>query len=145
MVKTGVTNVFSFLLDNDAFDADRVDNDRDLLRRFYLAHGYADMRVSSATSYDAVTKSVMVTFKIDEGPLYRFGKVGIESSVKSADAAILRDSLQTHDGDLYDADAVTGTVEALDDCTGQERRAFRQRRSRAVSAGPIAGLSTSSM
>jgi outer membrane protein insertion porin family len=113
VVKTGVTNVFSFLLNNDAFDADRVDNDRDLLRRFYLAHGYADMRVSSATSYDAVTKSVMVTFKIDEGQLYRFGKVGIESSVKSADAATLRDSLQMHDGDLYDADAVTGTVEAL--------------------------------
>ena len=113
VVKTGVTNVFSFLLNNDAFDADRVDNDRDLLRRFYLAHGYADMRVSSATSYDAVTKSVMVTFKIDEGPLYHFGKVGIKSSVKSADAAILRNSLQTHDGDLYDADAVTGTVEAL--------------------------------
>jgi outer membrane protein insertion porin family len=39
VVKTGVTNVFSFLLNNDAFDADRVDNDRDLLRRFYLAHG----------------------------------------------------------------------------------------------------------
>ncbi len=113
VVKTGVTNVFSFLLNNDAFDADRVDNDRDLLRRFYLAHGYADMRVSSATSYDAVTKSVMVTFKIDEGPPYRFGKVGIESSVKSTDAATLRDSLQTHDGDLYDADAVIGTVEAL--------------------------------
>ena len=78
MVKTGVTNVLSFLLNNDIYDADRIENDRDLLRRFYLAHGYADVRVSSSASYDADTKGVVVTFKIDEGPQYRLGKVEIE-------------------------------------------------------------------
>ena len=48
VVKTGTTNVLSFLLDNDIYDADRIDSDRDLVSRFYLDHGYADVKVSSA-------------------------------------------------------------------------------------------------
>ncbi len=36
VIKTGVTNVLSFLLNNDTYDADKIENDRDLLRRFYL-------------------------------------------------------------------------------------------------------------
>ena len=77
VVKTGVTNPLSFLLDNDTYDADRVDDDKDLLRHFYRAHGYADVRVFSTASYDADKKGTIVTFKIDEGPQYRFGKVEI--------------------------------------------------------------------
>ena len=44
VIKTGESNLLSFLLDNDAYNADRVEGDLDLLRRFYLAHGYADVR-----------------------------------------------------------------------------------------------------
>ena len=61
VVKTGTTNLLSFLLDNDIYDADRIDNDRDLVRRFYLAHGYADVKVTSAAHYDAAQKGVVLT------------------------------------------------------------------------------------
>ena len=113
VVKTGVTNVLSMLLNNDTYDADRIDNDRDLIRRFYLAHGYADMRVSSSASYDADTKGVLVTFAINEGALYRFGKVEINSNVKGIDAAMLGGALHTQAGDIFDADAVDKTVDDL--------------------------------
>ncbi|MFZ0989102.1 MAG: POTRA domain-containing protein, partial [Xanthobacteraceae bacterium] len=39
VVKTGTSNPLSFLLNNDIYDADRIENDKDLVRRFYLAHG----------------------------------------------------------------------------------------------------------
>jgi len=112
-IKTGKTNFLSFLLDNDIYDADKIDNDCDLLRRFYLAHGYADVRVRSSASYDASHRGVVVTFTLDEGPLYRFGKVGIQSQLKTIDAAAYRPYLRTHPGDSYDADAVTKTVDDL--------------------------------
>src|SRR5262249_24448814 len=83
VVKTGETNVLSFLLNNDVYDAERIDTDRDFLRRFYLAHGYADVRVRSDARYDADNKGVVVTFTIDEGAQYRFGQVDIVSNVKS--------------------------------------------------------------
>jgi outer membrane protein insertion porin family len=113
VVKTGISNPLSFLLDNDIYDADRIENDQDLVRRFYLAHGYPDVRVSSAVRYDAGKNGAIVTFKIDEGPRYRFGKVGIESHLKTVDGGALRDNLRTQSGDIYDADAVTKSVDAL--------------------------------
>jgi outer membrane protein insertion porin family len=113
VINTGVTNVVSFVLNNDIYDADKIENDRDLLRQFYRDHGYADVRVSSVGSYDAATKSVVVTFTLDEGPLYRLGKVGLDSNLKTVDAAALRPALRMQSGDVYDADAVDKTVEDL--------------------------------
>jgi outer membrane protein insertion porin family len=113
VVKTGKTNVLSFLLDNDIYDADRIENDCDLLRRFYLAHGYADARVRSSASYDAASKGVVVTFSFEEGPRYRFGKVEIASSVKEVEAARYRPYLRTSPGDVYNADAINKSVDDL--------------------------------
>ncbi len=113
VVQTGVTNVLSFVLNNDIYDADRIENDRDLLRRYYINHGYPDMRVSAVASYDAAQKGVVLTYKIDEGPQYRFGKIDIQSSLPAADPAALRGALHTQSGDVFDADAVNKTVEDM--------------------------------
>ena len=113
VVKTGVTNLLSFILDNDTYDADRAEDDCDLLRRFYLDHGYADVRVSSAAGYDAARNGVVLTFKLDEGPQYRLGKVNIESILNGTDAAALRQVMHTQAGDIYNAGAVDKTVEDL--------------------------------
>ena len=113
VVKTGTSNPLSFLLNNDIYDADRIENDKDVIRRFYLAHGYADVRVSSAARYDAAKNGAIVIFKVDEGPQYRFGKVGIDSYLKTVDGSALRDNLSARSGDVYDADAVTKSVDAL--------------------------------
>src|SRR5688500_997410 len=45
VIKTGEGNLLSFLSSRDLYDPDRVEADRDLLRRFYLKHGYADVRI----------------------------------------------------------------------------------------------------
>ena len=113
VIKTGETNLLSFLLDNDGYDAGRIESDCDLLRRFYRAHGYADVQVRSAASYAADKKGVVVTFSIEEGAQYRLAHVDIVSNVKSVDAASLRSSLRTPSGAIYDADAVDKTAEAI--------------------------------
>jgi len=113
VVQTGVTNLLSFALDNDIYDSDRIENDRDLLRKFYMAHGYPDVRVSASANYDETQKGVVLTYKIDEGPLYRFGKVDIQSNLPGADPAVLRGSVHTLSGDVFNADAVSKTVEDM--------------------------------
>ena len=52
VVKTSVTNPLSFALDNDTYDPDKVENDGDLLRKFYRAHGYDDVHIIASSSYD---------------------------------------------------------------------------------------------
>lgn len=113
-LKTGQTHILSFLLDNDLYDPDRLEQDRDQLRRFYLTRGYIDMRVvSAAAQYDPDKKSIVVTFQIEEGERYRIGTVEIRSNVGTVDPTALRGHLRTHDGDVYNADAVEKTIDAL--------------------------------
>jgi len=114
VVKTNVSNWLSFLQTTDVYDPDRIEADRDLIRRFYLKHGYADVQVVSATGeYDPARKGFIITFTIEEGPQYHFGVIDIQSNVRAVDARSLRPILLTHQGDVYNGEAVEKTVENL--------------------------------
>ncbi|MGB6537210.1 MAG: outer membrane protein assembly factor BamA [Xanthobacteraceae bacterium] len=114
VIKTAASNFLSFLQTTDVYDPDRIEADRDLLRRFYLKHGYADVQIIAATGvYDPARKGFIITFTIEEGPRYRFGNINIQSNVRAVDANSLRSALLTHKGDVYNGDAVEKTVEAL--------------------------------
>jgi outer membrane protein insertion porin family len=106
--------LFSFLQQQDIYDPDRIEADRDLLRRFYLKHGYADVRVISAVSeYDPTQKGFIVTFTIEEGDRYKFGKVDIQSNVPVVDPKGLRSRLRAVSGNVYNAEAVEKSVEQM--------------------------------
>jgi outer membrane protein insertion porin family len=139
VIKSRETNFLSFLLNNDAYEADRIESDIDLLRRFYRAHGYADVRVHCAAGYDADKKGVVVTFTIDEGPQYRFGQVDIVSNVKSVDAASVRSYLRTQSGEIYDAGAVDKTVEDIGMGLAKNGAPFATASSRSQRVPPHAG------
>src|SRR6185312_8839336 len=114
VIKTSESNWLSFLQTTDIYDADRVEADRDLLRRFYLKHGYADVRIVSAVGeYDPARKGFIVTFTIEEGPQYHFGDVDVQSNVRAINGQSLRGILRTRKGDVYNADLVEKTVEEL--------------------------------
>src|SRR5215468_3346500 len=112
VIKTGVTNWLSFLRSNDVYDADRIEVDRDLLRRFYLRNGFADVRIVSAVGeYDTENKGFIITFNIDEGIQYHFGAVNIVSTVPSVPPESLRYKLRVESGKVYNADAIEKSVE----------------------------------
>jgi outer membrane protein insertion porin family len=114
VIKTSESGIFSFLQTTDIYDADRIEADRDQLRRFYLKHGYADVRIVSATGeYDPAKKGFIVTFTIEEGPQYHFGNVDVQSNVRAINGQSLRGIMRTHKGDIYNADLVEKTVEDL--------------------------------
>ena len=113
-IKTGESGIFSFFKSNDIYDADRIEADRDLLRRFYLRNGFADVRIASAVAqFDPAKNGFVVTFVIEEGPLYRFGAVDLQSNVREVDPARLRSKLQMSPGATYNAELVEKTVEQM--------------------------------
>lgn len=114
VIKTSESNFLSFIKTGDIYDADRIEADRDLLRRFYLKHGYADVRVVSASAeYDPGSKGFLITFTIDEGTQYRVGTVDVQSSVRAIDSATLKSKLRVGPGDVYNAEAVEKSVEDI--------------------------------
>jgi outer membrane protein insertion porin family len=114
VVKTSTSNFLSFLQTTDVYDPDRIEADRDLIRRFYLSHGYADVQVVSATGeYDPAQKGFIITFTIEEGPLYHFGTIDIQSNIRAVEPQSLRPTLRMKLGDVYNGDAIEKTVEDL--------------------------------
>jgi outer membrane protein insertion porin family len=112
VIKTAESNFLSFLQTTDVYDPDRIEADRDLIRRFYLKHGYADVQVVSATAeYDPGKKGFVITFTIEEGPVYHFGPIEVQSNVRAIDSQSLKPILLTHQGDTYNGEAIEKTVE----------------------------------
>jgi outer membrane protein insertion porin family len=112
VIKSGETNWLSWIKSNDNFDPDRVEADRDLLRRFYLKNGFADVRIVSAlTEYDPAAKGFNITFTIEEGERYKVASINLVSNVAAVNADALRYKLRLAPGDIYNADAVEKTVE----------------------------------
>jgi outer membrane protein insertion porin family len=114
IIKTTETSLLSFLKSTDIYDPDRLEADRDLLRRFYLTKGYADIRILSvAAEYDPEAKGFIVTFSIDEGEQYRFGAIEVQSSVVDLDPNNLRARMKTYSGSIYNAEAIEKSVEDM--------------------------------
>jgi outer membrane protein insertion porin family len=114
IIKTHESNLLSFLGGNDVYDPDRVEADRDLIRRFYLKNGFADVQVVAAlTEYDPERKGFLVTFKIEEGQQYRVASVDFQSSIPTLDVAALRSYSRVSVGSLYNAEALEKSVEEM--------------------------------
>src|SRR5712671_1074615 len=114
VIKTRESNLLSFLGGADVYDPDRVEADRDLIRRYYLKHGFADVQVVAAlTEYDPERKGFLVTFKIEEGQQYRVGSVEFQSSIATLDPNALRSFSRVYVGSLYNAEALEKSVEEM--------------------------------
>ncbi|HEY6335708.1 MAG TPA: outer membrane protein assembly factor BamA, partial [Alphaproteobacteria bacterium] len=118
-IQTTESAWWRFLSSNDTYDPDRLTFDRELLRKFYLANGYADFRVVSAIAELAPDKSgFYITFTVEEGERYRFGKVDVASSVKDVDPATLQSLVTVNEGDWYNADEVENTIKKITEALG---------------------------
>jgi outer membrane protein insertion porin family len=114
VIKTRESNLLSFLGGADVYDPDRVEADRDLIRRFYLKNGYADVQVIAAlTEYDPDKKGFLVTFKIEEGQQYRVASVDFQTSIGTLDTASLRSFSRVSVGSVYNAEALEKSVEEM--------------------------------
>lgn len=116
---------YNFLSSDDRYDPDRVKFDEELLRKFYLSQGYADMRVvSSVAELSQDQDDFYLTFTVDEGPRYKVGQIAIESNLRGFDGNVLRDTVTVLPGQWYNADEVQVTEDAMTDRLGDLQYAF---------------------
>ena len=131
VIKTGQSNLLSFLKNNDLYDPDRIESDRDLLRRWYLKNGYADVRIVSAVAeFEPARNGFVLTFTIEEGERYSFGVVDFQSTVRDVDPAVLRSQIKVSPGSVYNAEAIEKSVEDMTIAMSKRGYAFAQVRPR---------------
>lgn len=125
VIQTRESRWWRILSSDDTYDPDRLSFDRELLRKFYLANGYADFRVVSAVAeLTPDREGFYITFTIDEGDRYKFGKIAVDSKLRDLNVDDLRKKLTTESGAWYDADKVEGSINALTDAVGSLGYAF---------------------
>lgn len=110
---------------SETYDAEKMNYDKELLRRFYTNRGYADFKVESAVAeLSADKKSFILTFTLDEGIRYKINKINIKSEVKDVDVAPLYDDVELSKGDWYSADLVDKSISEMTDALGKKGFAF---------------------
>jgi len=124
-IRTKESRWYRFFSSDDTYDPDRLTLDRELLRRFYLANGYADFRVLSAVAeLTPDREDFFITFTVNEGARYTFGDVKIESRLRDLNADTLQDTIEFQSGDWYDSQEIEKTINRLTNKVGTLGYAF---------------------
>ena len=113
-IATKVYNRLFFFRRNTTFDPDRLAYDKELLRRYYLKNGFADVQVVSAEGHPSQDgDGYIIDFVIEEGPRYTIADVAVNIGNSNLEAEGLRRVVKTGVGDTFDSDKVDSSVEKL--------------------------------
>ena len=133
IITTTQSGWFDFIKGTNVYDPDRLALDRELLRQYYMKNGYADARIVSAGAELARDGSGFnITYVVDEGELFTFGKVDIESSLANVDPKSLYGELLTTPGATFDQSAMDRTIERITLAVSEQGFAFARVRPRAA-------------
>jgi outer membrane protein insertion porin family len=103
-----------FFLRNTTYDSDRLEYDKELLRRHYLKNGYADVDVVSADArLTDDGQSFVIDFVVNEGPRYTIADVAINIGDNNLNSDALSRKVSTGVGDTYNAAKVDRSIEKL--------------------------------
>lgn len=128
---------WKFFTSFDTYDPDRLAFDAVELRNFYLDQGYFDFRVVSQVSeLTPDREDFIVSFVVEEGEIYNFGNVTIESEIPDIDPRVFQGFLAVRQGQLYNSTRISDSVDNLTNAAGVLGYAFldvdvRPRRNRA--------------
>ncbi|WP_297692616.1 outer membrane protein assembly factor BamA [Phenylobacterium sp.] len=125
VVVTEQSHWYKFFSSNANYDPDRLEYDKEQLRKFYRNRGYYDFRVISAVAELAPDKNgFVVTYTVDEGPEYKFGKITVETELQKLNPSILQALVPIHTGEIYQDKKLEDSTDALTFAAGAAGFAF---------------------
>jgi outer membrane protein insertion porin family len=110
---------------SDVYDPDRLNFDKELLRRHYLKNGFADFNVISADAeLEPSGKDYRIVFTVEEGPLYRIGDVSVNRGDTNINPETLQRAVDTDPGEDFDSSKVDRSIENITIEAGKQGYAF---------------------
>jgi outer membrane protein insertion porin family len=125
VVVTEETHWYKFFSTNANYDPDRLEYDKEQLRKHYRNRGYYDFRVVSAVAELAPDKNgFVITYTLDEGVKYKFGKVTVETELQKLDKNVLQSLVPIREGETYQDEKIEKATDALTFAAGAAGFAF---------------------
>jgi outer membrane protein insertion porin family len=132
IITTTQSGLLDFLKGTNVYDPDRLALDKELLRQYYMKNGYADARIVAANAeLDRDGSGFFITYTIEEGELFSFGAIDIESTLANVDPKALRGELLTTAGTTFNQSLMDKTMERLTLVVSEQGFAFVRVRPRA--------------
>jgi len=126
LMNTTEMNLLSFLKNSDVYDPEKIAADQEIIRRYYLKHGYADFRfVGTDARFDSAAGGWIVTMTVQEGPQYRVSDVQVDARL-GVDPGLVRNRIATSPGDVYNAEAVERSLTEVTTDLARRGHAFAQ-------------------
>jgi outer membrane protein insertion porin family len=125
VILTKESRWWRFFSSNDNYDPDRLEFERELLRKHYGRNGYADFSVVSAVAeLTPDRKDFFITFTVDEGPQYTIGEVRVKTTLAKLDENVLERFIPIKTGATFDSEKVEKAIESITFATGSTGYAF---------------------
>ena len=119
------TRWYKFWSSGDKFDQDRIEYDKDLLKKYYYDNGYIDFRVVSASSQLVLDKkNFVINFKLYEGKRYKVGGVEFETTDKDLLKVDIQDILSIEPNDWFSSANVEKDIEKITEKASELGLAF---------------------
>jgi len=116
---------WKFLSSSDIYDSDRIEFDKEILRRFYNNNGFADFETTSALAQINRNKdNFFITFLIEEGIKYKFGEITINNHVEKFDPEILYKNILFKTGQIYNSDSIEQSINKMIETMSEKSYAF---------------------
>ncbi len=107
------------------YDAEKMNYDKELLRRFYTERGYADFQVVSAIAeLSPNKKSFILNFVLDEGPRYKINDINLRSYINDVIPEEFSKYITFKNGSWYNADEIEKSVAYITDELGKKGFVF---------------------
>lgn len=141
VITTSESGWFDILKTAAFYDPERVDADRDLVRRYYANHGYPDARVTDVTAnLNAAQNAYIITFTIDEGEAVTFASPKIEAEVAGVQSASLLAASKVTAGKPFSQEQIDKSADAMSERLTESGHPFVRVRPR-VQRGAAGGQS----
>ncbi len=117
---------YRFLSSTDTYDPDRFNYDQELVRRFYLQHGYLDFKMGRAMAELTSDKEgFILTLQVKEGKKYTISDIEVRVNLPEYKTKKdLKDLITLDEGDVVNVDEVNASVDEITDTLIDEGYAF---------------------
>ena len=113
-IATRQSRWWRFFEKRDNYNPGQVEYDREKLREFYMNEGYADFRtISSVAELTPDRRDFYLTFTVDEGEPYNFGKISVKTQLEKLSGERLALILPMKDGDQFRTKSIDDAMDTI--------------------------------
>jgi outer membrane protein insertion porin family len=124
-IKTREYRWYSFFSSDDTYDPNRLEYDKELLRKFYVKRGYADFKItSSIAEITQNKKEFIINIALDEGQKYYFGEISVDNQLTDINNENLIPVLKTVSGELFNAELIEASIDKINNYLNENGYAF---------------------